>query len=779
MPEHQSAQFIERKIAPPLPLVMGVFTLSIFLSAILLFSVQPMFTKMTLPLLGGASNVWNTAMVFFQGTLLGGYLYAHLISKHFQLKTQIGIHAFILALGFFFLPLAIASGWTPPDGGAQAFWLIALFAVSIGVPFFAISANASLLQRWFSYTTHKDAGDPYFLYAASNFGSLLSLGLYPVYFEPLMRLQDQTGLWAWGYRSLFLIILLAGISAFMVMKPQEVGQRGDDAKGLRLERLTIERRLWWVFLAFIPSSLMLGVTSHMTNNIGSVPFLWIVPLALYLLTFIIVFAKTPLLKIQFMRHIFTASIILALIVSVFFRLNMMISISVGILTYFIIALMCHARLAQDRPDVSRLTEFYIWMSVGGVAGGIFNALISPLIFNQVYEYLLVLALAGLAHPRFDFSKAGMLKPIMIAVIGGMIAVIIYNLLGLTPISPNIVIIAGLSVFLLALGVARNAGSKVLIDIGIMACVVVSMNKAGAEMVFQDRSFFSVVKVEGLDHELGRTFRFAHGDTIHNYQLRETELQTIPLAYYTRGGTFDKALQAKRGQNVGGLANPLNVAMVGLGAGAMACYEQEGDDWTYFEIDPVIVEMARDPEIFSYMERCSYDKDVRIGDARLKLNMLAPHSQDIIMIDAFSSDSIPAHLLTREAMKLYRSRLKEDGLLFFHTSNRLSDIPSVVVRLAEDAGMSSLFIKVLPEEFPDRDYQAFITASTGVLVGPDQLITKIASQEPKWQAYHASPRVKLWSDDYNNIVAPLISNHKGEGYGVDIEREPRLQTASTE
>jgi len=510
MPEHQSAQFIERKIAPPLPLVMGVFTLSIFLSAILLFSVQPMFTKMTLPLLGGASNVWNTAMVFFQGTLLGGYLYAHLISKHFQLKTQIGIHAFILALGFFFLPLAIASGWTPPDGGAQAFWLIALFAVSIGVPFFAISANASLLQRWFSYTTHKDAGDPYFLYAASNFGSLLSLGLYPVYFEPLMRLQDQTGLWAWGYRSLFLIILLAGISAFMVMKPQEVGQRGDDAKGLRLERLTIERRLWWVFLAFIPSSLMLGVTSHMTNNIGSVPFLWIVPLALYLLTFIIVFAKTPLLKIQFMRHIFTASIILALIVSVFFRLNMMISISVGIL-------------------------------------------ISPLIFNQVYEYLLVLALAGLAHPRFDFSKAGMLKPIMIAVIGGMIAVIIYNLLG---------------------------------------------------MVFQDRSFFSVVKVEGLDHELGRTFRFAHGDTIHNYQLRETELQTIPLAYYTRGGTFDKALQAKRGQNVGGLANPLNVAMVGLGAGAMACYEQEGDDWTYFEIDPVIVEMARDPEIFSYMERCS-------------------------------------------------------------------------------------------------------------------------------------------------------------------------------
>ncbi len=759
----------------PLALVMGVFTLSIFLSAMLLFSVQPMFTKMTLPLLGGASNVWNTAMVFFQGTLLGGYLYAHLISKHFQLKAQIIIHSLILSLGLFFLPLAIASGWTPPEGGAQAVWLIALFAVSIGVPFFAISANAPLLQRWFSYTRHKDAGDPYFLYAASNFGSLLSLALYPVYFEPVMRLAEQTGLWAWGYRALLIIILFAGIFAFLVSKPKDQIEIVGQEEGLNRAKLTVERRLWWVFLAFIPSSLMLGVTSHMTNNIGSVPFLWILPLALYLMTFIIVFAKKPLFKIHAMRHIYTASIVLALFVSVFFRLNMVLSISVGIVTYFIIALMCHARLAADRPDVSRLTEFYIWMSVGGVAGGIFNALISPLIFNQVYEYILVLMLAGIAHPRFDFSKTGMLKPILTVIGGASGAVLIYSFLATLSLGANISLILGLSVFLLALGFARHAGTKVLIDIGIMACVVVTLSRVGSPMVFQDRSFFSVVKVEALDHELGQVFRFAHGDTIHNYQLRKPELQTIPLAYYARGGTFDKALRAKRSEAV----KPLNVAMVGLGAGAMACYEQDGDDWTYFEIDPVIVEMARNPEIFSYLENCSREKDVRIGDARLKLTALEPNSQDIIMIDAFSSDSVPSHLLTREAMALYQSRLQADGLLFFHTSNRLSDITSVVVRLAESAGLSALYIKALPEEFSDKPYHRFITPSLGVLVGPHKQLAEIALKEEKWQTYNPSPRVKLWSDDYTHVIAPLISNYYGEGRAVDIDRSSRLQTVSTD
>ncbi len=772
MPQSNMNAVINTRKLPSLPLVMGVFTLSIFLSAMLLFSVQPMFTKMTLPLLGGSSNVWNTAMVFFQGTLLGGYIYAHLISTYFHLRTQVGIHLLVLLLGLIFLPLAIASGWTPPANGAQAYWLIALFGVSIGVPFFAVSANAPLLQRWFSYTAHKDAGDPYFLYAASNLGSLLSLGLYPVYFEPVMRLQEQTGLWATGYRGLCLIVLIAGVFAFLRMAPT----KSDRSAGMKHgDKITIERRIWWVFLAFIPSSLMLGLTSHMTNNIASVPFLWIIPLALYLLTFIIVFAKNPIFKIKPMRHFYTGAIVLALTVSAFFRLDMFLSVGVGIVTYFLISLMCHARLVDNRPDVSRLTEFYIWMSVGGVMGGIFNALIAPLIFNQVYEYLFVLILAGLAHPYFNFGKPGMLKPVLIVLGGSLLAMCVYGLLGRLSLDTSYSLILALAVFLAGLGMARGAGAKTLIDIGIMACVMITFNKVSQNMVFQDRSFFSVVKVEALEHKLGTTHRFAHGDTIHNYQLRAPDLQTIPLAYYTRGGTFDKALSGKRRVQDA----PLNVAMIGLGAGAMACYERAGDDWTYFEIDPVIVKMATNPEIYSYMDKCSIESDIRIGDARLKLNALKEKSQDIIMIDAFSSDSVPSHLLTKEAMKLYRSRLKDDGVLFFHTSNRLSDISSVVMRLAEDSGLKALYMKTLQDKFKDRPYSEFTTPSTGLLIGGHAQLDKIAQQDSEWQTYVPSPNVKLWSDDYTNVIAPIVSHFKGEAYGVDIVRENDLQIVSTE
>ena len=275
--------------------LVSVFTLSIFLSAALLFSVQPMFAKLVLPLLGGSANVWNTAMVFFQGSLLGGYIYAHLLSKHLRLSAQIIVHAIVLMLGVFFLPLAIAQGWTPPVGGAPAFWLIGLFAVSVGMPFFAISANAPLLQRWFSRTDHKDADDPYFLYAASNVGSLLSLCLYPLLFEPMLRLREQTELWAAGYLALIVIIVAAGICAARALKPEalDVNQTKAPAKPIALKQ-----QFHWVFLAFIPSSLMLGVTSHMSNNIASTPFLWIIPLALYLLTFVIVFGKSPIITPQ-------------------------------------------------------------------------------------------------------------------------------------------------------------------------------------------------------------------------------------------------------------------------------------------------------------------------------------------------------------------------------------------------------------------------------------------------------------------------------------------------
>ncbi len=727
--------------------LVSVFILSIFLSATLLFSVQPLFAKLVLPLLGGSSSVWNTAMVFFQGMLLGGYIYAHLVSKYLKLPHQIICHTIILSLGLFFLPLAIASGWTPPEGGAQAYWLIGLFAVSVGMPFFAISANAPLLQRWFSRTNHKDADDPYFLYAASNAGSLLSLCLYPVVIEPLLRLHTQTQLWATGYWTLIVIILAAGILAGVHHKTQGVAKVEHESSR---SSITWKQRVIWIFLAFIPSSLMLGVTSHMANNIASAPFLWIIPLALYLLTFVIVFAKRPIVSSMQLVKFFPWVILVALAAGVALKAFVLFSIGLSLICYFVIALFCHGRLVEARPDVSNLTEFYIWMSLGGVLGGVFNALLAPAIFPNVYEYLIVLMAAQLAVPSktetsFETARKKIIHLGQYLVLG----LVIYKALVLLGLDARIGAFLGGGVFLFGLSRMRGQVKTLPLDLGVWAMAIMLLPLLYHKPILTDRSFFGVLHVKEVESEHGIVHQFVHGDTIHNYQFRDPDKRKVPLAYYAPGNTFDLAMQAARRESPN-----MTIAMVGLGAGAMACYEKLGDSWTYFEIDPIVVDMATDPKYFSFMADCSEVSDIRIGDARLTLEALAPSSQDVIMIDAFSSDSIPTHLLTSEALELYRSKLKDDGLIFFHTSNRVMDVSSVVVKLASQVGLESRFIKT--SDFSDKEYGEFYNASTGVLIGSERRVVAATKGVPEWKVLVPSPSVKAWSDDYSSIIGSIKS-----------------------
>ena len=728
--------------------LVSVFTLSIFLSATLLFSVQPLFAKLVLPLLGGSSSVWNTAMVFFQGTLLLGYIYAHLISKFLDLRLQIIVHGLVLAFGLFFLPLAIASGWTPPAGGTQSFWLIGLFAVSVGMPFFAISANAPLLQRWFSRTDHKDADDPYFLYAASNAGSLLSLCLYPIVFEPLLRLRAQTELWAQGYWALIAVIMAAGIFAVLNCKPKlaEKVEIAADA----VKAVSHKQRLFWIFLAFIPSSLMLGVTSHMANNIASAPFLWIIPLALYLLTFVIVFAKNPIVTPSQLAVLFPWVILVALIAGFVLKLFVLLSIGLSLICYFIIALYCHGRLVEARPSAANLTEFYIWMSFGGVLGGVFNALIAPAIFPNVYEYLIVLIMAQFAVPSKNPSSLEALKAkaLMLAKFA-VPALIIYGVLDWFNVDFRVGAILGGGLFLFGLNRMRGQGKTFFIDFAILIALVGILPKFYHAPIMTDRSFFGVMHVKEVPSEHGTVHSFLHGDTVHNYQFRDPELRKIPLAYYAPGNTFDLAMQAARKDTPN-----LAIAMVGLGAGAMACYERPGDRWTYYEIDPAVVDMAKNPKYFSFMFDCSIDGNVRIGDARMTMTALEPHSQDMIVIDAFSSDTIPTHLLTREALALYRSKLKPDGLIFFHTSNRVMDVASVVVRLADDAGFASRYVSFT--NFADKPYGAFHMPSNGILMGQTDRLLSATKGNSDWQILQPSPSVKVWSDDYSSIIGAIKS-----------------------
>ncbi len=734
--------------------LVGVFTASIFLSAVLLFSVQPMFSKLVLPLLGGSSSVWNTAMVFFQGTLLAGYIYAHLISKYFGLMTQIIIHAFVLLVGCFFLPLSIASGWTPPETGPQAFWLIALFAVSVGAPFFAISANAPLLQRWFSRTSDKNADDPYFLYAASNAGSLLSLCLYPILFEPFLRLQEQTSLWSMGYLVLIVVIVSSGWFGYKnksTLKSSYPATDGETGAATR----SLSEVLVWVALAFIPSSLMLGVTSHITVNIASAPFLWIMPLALYLLTFIFAFSKRTLVTSKQLRFVYYLSICAALWAG-FFVENILLSIVITLVCYFIIALGCHIRLVGKRPHVSRLTEFYIWMSLGGVLGGIFNALLAPLIFPTIYEYVIVLVLALFIYFKADksFSSQRAFNRELLRII--FITVLMFTglVIAKLPLSVSVFVTGIYFVYGLR-KLSEEKNISLALGVSLICSLTVLVPMMNSDAVLRDRSFFGIIHVEADEGEYGVVHKFLHGDTIHNYQLQTDGLKTVPLAYYSRGNTFDLGLQFARSMS----SDPANfsVSMIGLGAGAMSCYEKATDNWTYFEIDPAVVEMATNSDYFSYMQDCSYNSDVRIGDARLKFQDVQKNSQDYIIVDAFSSDSIPAHLVNKEALELYRSRLKPGGLIFFHTSNRVLDVSSVVVNLAENANLDSRFIKL--RDFEDYPYSKYVAPSDAVIVGSAKQMEALSESDEKWRRYIASPDVGLWSDDYSHILGTLKASYK--------------------
>lgn len=749
-----------------------IFTATIFLSATLLFSVQPMFTKLILPLLGGASNVWNTAMVFFQAMLLGGYIYAHLISKYLPVKAQIIVHSFVTLAGFIFLPLAVPESVVLPESGMPTFWLLGLFGVTVGLPFFALSANAPLLQRWFSLTDHRDANDPYFLYSASNAASLIILCAYPFIIEPYTRLGGQTLSWAIGYAGLLAMLLLTAFALTRRLAPVQKSTSTD------VVQVTTDwkQKAFWIFLAFLPSSLMLGVTSYMTNNIASTPFLWIMPLALYLLTFVIVFANKPIVSANGLAKLFPWVVIAGLFL-IFPTLSFpvgafnfstalapIVKIPLLLAVYFLISLYCHSILVEKRPDVSGLTEFYILMSVGGVLGGIFNALIAPVIFNAVYEFILVLVLVLFLRPSgIQMPEAGE-KPWRLFFIGAAAAV--FNVIVLKGAGYNTTYLVFITVAIMAVASLRFNINK-FAKIGLFASLAIAaivFDLFGSDKLFKDRSFYSLLAVRAEDSSHGTLHKFVHGNTSHNSQIRDPELQHIPTSYYIEGGSIHTSVEALR-EKLGG---NLNIAVVGLGAGAMVCYEKPGDNWVYFEIDPAVVELARNTEYFSFIETCAPQADIRIGDARQRLNDIPAGSLDMIVIDAFSSNAIPAHLVTREALELYRSRMTPDGLVFFHTSNKMLDVTSVVARLSEDAGLTARYIDV--SDFTNNPYGEHGSLATGILMGPEAIMESVTAGDARFQNWTSSKHVKVWTDDYSSVVGTLLAQTLKDGKATAIAAE---------
>jgi hypothetical protein len=793
-------------------LLVWLFTATIFLNAGLLFLVQPMFSKMVLPLLGGSPAVWNTCMLFFQTTLLAGYLYAHLGPRWLGVGRHAALHLVLLGLSLLLLPLAVGAGWQPPAEGSPVPWLLLLLTVSIGIPFFLLSAGSPLLQKWFAGTAHPDAHNPYFLYAASNLGSMLALLAYPLLLEPRLRLPEQSLVWTGGY---WVLVSFAAACALLLWRaPAGSGRTATETvtpatPGQASEPIALRRKLRWIALAFVPSSLLLGVTTFVTTDIAAAPLLWVIPLALYLLSFVLVFARCSWLPHAWMVRA-QPFLVLPLIVLMFVGLQVWPTALLPwhLAAFFVVAMVCHGELARSRPAAKHLTEFYLWLSVGGALGGAFNVLVAPVIFSTVAEYPLALVLALLLRPyglrndvtamrnaefgmrndgtelrNADFGmrnepespdsepdeaaraanesgattapgspSTAARRPRSVALRQRALDIVLPAALGLGVLAS---LWFGLASSTLAMGIIGAVGGLICfsfserpVRFGLGAAALLlagAVARPGvAETLLTERSFFGVHRVK-LDQERGYHV-LSHGSTIHGAQSLDPERRTEPLTYYNPEGPVGQLFAGWPAADGG-----RRVAAVGLGAGSVLCYGRPGDRWTFFEIDPLVERIARDPRYFSFLSACPVGAEVVLGDARLTLAQAPTASFDLILLDAFSSDAIPLHLLTREALAMYLQKLAPGGVIAVHISNRHLELEPVVARLARDAELVALRqFHRLDEEQRARMW----TPSRWVLLARRSADLGELAADERWSPPLERFGVHVWTDDFSDIVSVM-------------------------
>ena len=741
----------ERRQSPAL--VLTVYAAAIFLSAALLFAVQPLFTKMVLPRLGGSPSVWSVAMVFFQAMLLAGYAYAHFLTRHVPIRWSVIVHVGLLIVASLALPLAIASGWGRPPTQGEAFWLIGLFAVSIGLPFFALSANGPLLQAWFARTEHPSAKDPYFLYAASNVGSFLALISYPFLFEPFTRLPQQTFFWSLGFYGL--IVLIAGCGLILLRSGNGVSALDAPATAADEAPPTWADAARWVALAAVPSGLLIAVTAHLSTDVAAAPLLWVVPLALYLATFVIVFQTRPLLPHNWMvaaQPILVVALVGVLAYEVLD--SIFITMAVNLAAFFVTALVCHGELARRRPAARHLTAFYMWMSTGGMIGGIAAGLIAPQVFSWVAEYPLLIVLALLCRPGLSLPKSRIETILWIAALVIAVAVIVPRFTLQYEFDEDYYkwIIAGVITLIGVLWIVGAVRPRVFVPpvfAALVAFVFIFVQTYGTEAGRRDnvRSFFGVLKVR----ESGAFRILSHGTTEHGAQRVRNPNGTPytgrpePLTYYHNNSPMAEAIKQMHRFKDG----PIRLAVVGLGAGTLACQTQPGDTLHFYEIDPAVVRIAR--EKFSFISQCAPDAEIILGDARLTLGDAIEPQYDVIVVDAFSSDAIPVHLLTKEAMATFLKRLADGGIILMHVSNRHMELASVVANIANANG---LVARTSSSDKGDDDDSYKFSSTVVAVARNDEDFVSLASSDD-WETEEPDAKQWIWTDDYSNIIGAML------------------------
>jgi hypothetical protein len=883
--------------------VPAFFALTLFVSATLLFLVQPMVGKMILPLLGGTPAVWNTCMVFFQALLLAGYFYAHRLSTDKVPAKQTRLHFIVMFLPVIAMlagviltqqhsPIPIVKSLSPQGQDYPFFGVILLLTAAIGMPFFVVSTTAPLLQKWFAFTGHPASKDPYFLYGASNFGSLLALVGYPAFVEPNLRLIEQAIMWGLGY--VILVALCWRCGKYVREAPPP---KASEAKKMAVEAEKdtpppLLEKLRWLVLAFVPSSLMLGVTTFVSTDIASLPLLWIIPLALYLITFIIVFSRVPA-WIHLVMTLITPVMILLL---VFIKTSgqgprdFIITVGMHMLTFFLVTMTCHGELARSRPSARHLTSFYLIMSLGGMLGGMFNGLVAPIVFIHTSEYPLTLIAACFVLPvlgsetvrtKLGFPKLNywdIVSPLVLFIVSVLLVRFgdsIYKMadwfvkeLGTSPkIASTIftVLLYGVPAMACYFFVERPVRFGLCVA-AVLFAGFIKERRSDDSVVWQNRSFFGTLKVEdnsaytralsvppsfeitdetplyrlkydftkiAKEHfealpfgsmtlepelkmwkryeEVSRYYRLVHGTTLHGMQLRESltwgtaaclsalgtqhpfeAIATVgaggweswqypgrePLTYYHRTGPVGWMFETFRRKN---LANT-DVACIGLGTGSLSSYGLPGQRMTFFEIDTVVRRLVESPTYFTYIDSAKkqgVNIEFEMGDARLKLEELpADRKFGFILVDAFSSDSIPVHLLTQQAVELFFNRLDDDGIVALHISNRYLELEPVVYEIAEKLGLEARIMNDNEKrELPGQTASSWIAVAktkkalglidTGLMfpTGPGMLaLGGIVTEKGHWTSWKKlesvndrNERVGLWTDDFSPFIPVVRSS----------------------
>lgn len=731
-------------------LIILAYSATVFLAAFLLFWIQPLTAKALLPALGGSPAVWVLSLAFFQTVLLAGYGYAHLIALWLSARGQALIHGILVALACATLPIGFSMSGEGAAEGPQR-WLLGALLHSVGPTFFVVAATAPLAQRWFALSGQGQSRDPYFLYAASNAGSLLALLAFPFLLEPSLRMAAQQIAWTVGFAVLGVLLLSCATVTVLRRAPRDLRPKSPQTEAG--PSVLWHERFRWLALAAVPSSLLLGVTTHVSTDIAAVPLLWMIPLALYLLSFVIAFSRRTIVPT---RLALWAQAFLVVAVGAIELRGIggpwEVRIAIHLAAFAVTALVCHGGLAASRPAPVRLTEFYLWLALGGALGGWFNALLSPLIFNTAIEYPLALVYACLLRPGLWPSPAQRFASLLDVALPALLLLALVKPFGLDTIDwlyvppgwkPAAGIALGLVVTVLA------AQRPLRLTLVLMAFLFGALAHSDLRGVLHvERSFFGVIKVKEWSRGEENSPKFhllLHGSTMHGAQSVDPAWRLQPMMYYHPTGPLGQVLA-----KIGGSERARRVALVGLGVASTACYGREGDDWTFFEIDSAIERIARMRAWFTYLDDCPPRPQVLIGDARLTLKTQPSHHFNLIVLDAFSSDAIPMHLLTREALALYLDKLMPGGLILAHISNRYVNLGPVIARTAETLGLATLLAED-GDATPLGSGDLKMASNWMVIArGPGDLA--ILEDDLRWQP--VVPAARPWTDDHSDILSVL-------------------------